>query len=77
MSRIRATLLATLAGILITAGGCADSATLPASAAAGPALNRAQGDSISNANRPAKDGDGEGDITTQSNGFMLAGGRTS
>jgi hypothetical protein len=74
MSRIRACLLATLAGILITAGGCADSATLPAAAAAGPSLDRAQGDSISNANRPSN---GDGEITTQSNGFMVVGGRTS
>jgi hypothetical protein len=70
MPRIRAYLLATLAGILITTGGCADSATAP-TAAAGPALNRAQGDSIANSHRPrSQEDDG---ITVQS-GFIKGGG---
>jgi hypothetical protein len=70
MSRIRATLLAALAGILITTGGCADSPTAP-TAAAGPSLNRALGDSIAASNRPAsQDDDG---VTVQS-GFIKGGG---
>lgn len=70
MSRIRATLLAALAGILITTGGCADSATAP-TAAAGPSLDRAQGDSTAASNRPAsQDDDG---VTAQS-GFIKGGG---
>jgi hypothetical protein len=69
MSRIRATLLATLAGILITTGGCADSPTAP-TAVAGPSLNRALGDSIAAANRPASQDDG---VTVQS-GLMKGGG---
>lgn len=69
MSRTRACLLATLAGILITTGGCADTATAP-SAAGGPALDRAYGDSVSTSNRPAG---GDGTVTTQS-GFIKGGG---
>ena len=77
MSRIRATLLATLAGILITTGGCADSATAPTSVAA-PSLNRAVGDSVSAANRPPAVGEGQqkahdgAEITIQS-GYLGAG----
>lgn len=77
MPRIRAYLLAALAGILITTGGCADSATAPTAVAA-PSLNRAVGDSVSDANRaPAagqsqqKTNDG-GEITIQS-GYLGAG----
>jgi hypothetical protein len=77
MSRIRATLLAALAGILITTGGCADSATAPAAAAA-PSLNRALGDSVSDANRAPGNGQGQqknddgAEITLQS-GYLGAG----
>lgn len=73
MSRIRATLLAALAGILITAGGCADSATAP-TAAAGPSLDRAQRDTTPGANPgqgQQKDRDG-GEITIQS-GYISGG----
>lgn len=78
MSRIRATLLATLAGILITTGGCADSATAPTAVAA-PSLNGVVGDSISDANRAPAVGQGQqktddgGEITIQS-GYIGAGG---
>jgi hypothetical protein len=71
-------LLATLAGILITAGGCADSATAP-SAVAAPSLNRVMGDSVSSVNRPPAAGEGQrktadgGEITVQS-GLINAGG---
>lgn len=77
MSRTRACLLATLAGILITAGGCADSPTVPAAVAA-PSLNRVVGDSISDANRPPAAGQGQqktddgGEITIQS-GYISGG----
>lgn len=70
MSRTRACLLATLAGILITTGGCADSATAP-TAIAGPSLDRAQGDSTAAANRPPSQDDGG--ITVQS-GLIKGGG---
>ena len=70
MSRTRACLLATLAGILITTGGCADSATAP-TADSGPSLDRVQGDSVAATNRPpSQDDDG---ITVQS-GFIKGGG---
>ena len=68
MSRTRPFLLAALAGILITTGGCADSATAPA-AAADPSFDRAQGDSTSTTNRPG----GDGGVTTQG-GFLTVGG---
>lgn len=68
MFRSRPYLLAALAGILITTGGCADSATAP-SAAAGASLDRAQGDSASTANRP-----GDGTVTIQS-GYISGGSR--
>jgi hypothetical protein len=77
MTRIRAYLLATLAGILITAGGCADSATAPTAVAA-PSLNRAVGDSVSAVHRPPAAGEGQqktgdgGEITIQS-GYLGAG----
>jgi hypothetical protein len=77
MSRIRATLLATLAGILITAGGCADSATAPTSAT-DPSLNRAVGDSVSAVHRPPTAGEGQqktdddAEITIQS-GYISGG----
>lgn len=77
MPRIRAYLLAALAGILITAGGCADSATAPTAVAA-PSLNRSVGDSISDANRAPASRQGEqkhddgGEITIQS-GYLGAG----
>ena len=73
MSRTRACLLATLAGILITAGGCADSATAP-TAAAGPSLERAQRDTTTlpaTGQGQQKDGD-DGQITVQS-GYLGAG----
>jgi hypothetical protein len=70
MTRFRATLLAALAGILITTGGCADSATAPTAAVA-PSLDRALGDSIADSHRPAShDDDG---LTVQS-GFIKGGG---
>ena len=78
MSRIRATLLAALAGILITTGGCADAPTAP-TATAGPSLNRALGDSVSDANRNPGGGQGQqknddgAEITIQS-GYIGAGG---
>jgi len=77
MSRIRATLLAALAGILITTGGCADSATAPTAAAA-PSLIRAVGDSVSDANRAPGSGQGQqktddgGEVTIQS-GYISGG----
>jgi hypothetical protein len=77
MSRFRATLLAALAGILITAGGCADSATAP-TAVAEPSLNRVVGDSVSAVNRPPSAGGGQqktddgGEITIQS-GYISGG----
>ena len=72
MSRTRPFLLAALAGILITTGGCADSATAP-SAAADASLDRTQGDSASTTNRP---GDDDGTVTIQS-GYIISGGRAS
>ena len=78
MSRIRATLLAALAGILITTGGCADSATAPTAVAA-PSLNRVVGDSVSDVNRAPASGQGQqktddgGEITIQS-GYIHGGG---
>ncbi len=77
MPRIRAYLLAALAGILIIAGGCADSATAPTTVAA-PSLNRAMGDSVSDANRAPAAGQGQqktdddGEITIQS-GYIHGG----
>jgi hypothetical protein len=77
MSRIRATLLAALAGILITAGGCADSATAP-TAVAEPSLNRVVGDSVSSVNRHRGADQGQqktddGDEITIQSGYISGG----
>jgi hypothetical protein len=78
MSRTRACLFAALAGILITTGGCTDSATAP-SAGAGPSLNRVKGDSVSTTSRPAggtqgpKGDGGGGEVSTLQSGYIGAG----
>lgn len=76
MSRIRLSTLAAFAGILITTGGCAGSATAPEAATvrdAGASLDRShrseRADSAST--RPTQEsGDG---MTTLSSGYLGAG----
>jgi hypothetical protein len=72
MSRARLTYVLAAFGILITTGGCADSATAPEAMTAGPALDRAYGDSVAAANRPTDD-DG---ATTLSGGYLSGGSRS-
>ena len=75
MTRARLGYAAACLGILITTGGCGSSATAPEAATAGPALNRAYGDSVAAANRPDGTGTDDG-VTTTSSGLLNGGGRS-
>lgn len=72
MSRVRMGYALALLGILITTGGCAESATAPAAVAGDASLGRVYADSVSPAHRPASGGD----MTTLSSGFLTSGGRS-
>lgn len=71
MSRVRLGYALACLGILITTGGCAESATAPAAVIAEPAFSSAVGDSVAAAHRPASDGD----IITVQSGYLEGGGR--
>lgn len=71
MTRVRIGYALACLGILITTGGCAQSATAPTAATAAPEFNRAFGDSVATANHPA----GDEDIITVQSGYLEGGGR--
>ena len=73
MPRVRISYVLAFFGILITTGGCAESATAPSAVAADASLGRGYADSLSTTNRPASDGD----MTTLSSGFLTSGGRSA
>lgn len=77
MSRVRLPYALGLLGILITTGGCAESATAPTMDAASFAESRGArpatpADSVSNPQNGTDDG-----VTVQSGGFLQDGGRAA
>jgi hypothetical protein len=71
MSRARLGYALACLGILITTGGCAESATAPTEMTAAPAFSRAFGDSVATAHRPGNDED----VITIQSGYLEGGGR--
>lgn len=74
MNRVRLAHALALLGILITTGGCAESATAPEATLPGTALE-AKSSTTPPAPTPPVTEPGEGDASTTDSGWMTGGGR--
>ena len=76
MSRVRLAYALALLGILITTGGCAESATAPEATLRGAALETKSSTTTPAPTPPTTEPDAEdGTMTTMDSGWMTGGGR--
>lgn len=77
MSRARLSYILAFLGILITTGGCANSATAPEAANVEVSQNRFKNPtSRDTMPEPTTTADGDGDVTALGSGILMGGGRS-